>query len=425
MSLLDKIKNPFSRSDNQRAITRESFYGETDDTRALDSLSQARIAPADMVAVPAIWMAVREIAEALASLAVSIVDRDGAKVDRPDLMAPFNPNPVSTAYQIRETQCFHLLIEGNSFSEIEFNTLNTAMGLWPIPPILVDNVIVQNRQKMFRVRGRLYTEDVIFHIPGISWNGITGESPASTFGRTVDQQVAIQKYASGFFRAGGAPLMQLLSETRTFPRAQVDQMLRNWLGPDGNYRTIVVPPTGSRLETLGFDPGDAQSVELEQWLLEEASRIFRIPRTKLNDSNAATYANREEDERAFVRDCIAGIAARFEDAYSRRFLPVDEVEANGWRYKFDLEPLVEPSAAEKAEYLIMLKNELNLKREWVAQEIGIPEDALEEEPEPEPIVENNPESDIMNSDESNSDTTTDDPVERLLSSVSGNQNGRG
>lgn len=421
MSLLDKIKNPFSRSDNQRAITRESFYGETDDTSTLDFTTQTRITPADMVAVPAVWMAIREVADGLSSAKVGIEDENGKPVDRPDLLVPFNPNPVSTAYQIRETQCFHLMVEGNSYSEIEFSRLNTAMSLHPIPPVLVDNVVVRDGQKLFRIQGRLYSEDIIFHIPGISWNGIAGESPANTFGRTIDQQVAIQKYASGFFRAGGAPLLQLLSETRTFPRAQVDQMLRNWLGPDGNYRTIVVPPTGSRLETLGFDPGDAQSVELEQWLLEEVSRIFRIPRTKLNDSNAATYANREEDERAFVRDCVSAVAARFEDAYSRRFLP----EGSGWRYKFDLEHLIEPAAAEKADYFIMLKNELNLKREWVAQQLGIPEDALEEEPEPEPIVENNPESDIMNSDESNSDSTTEDVAQRLIASVNGNQNGRG
>ena len=374
--------NPFKRShDTERAITKDSFYGSTGDTVPLSFITDTRITPADMATVPAAWMAVREIAEAMAGLEVRVYDDKDEVVDRPDLMFPFEGNAISDGYHVRETQVFHLLFEGNSFSEIEQNVLDLPMALWPIPPHLVDRVIVVNGQKQIWIRGVPYTEDTIFHIPGISWNGIVGESPADLFGRTVNQQVKIQEYSNNFFNTG-TPLLQLLSDERAFTRQEVDQMLAAWRDTNtGQYHPIVAPPLKSRLEPLGFPPGDSQPVEVEAWTVEQISRIFRIPRGKLNDSNAATYSNRFEDELAFARDCIKGIAERVAKAYTRRFL------SDGLYYKFDLEPLSEPPAAEKADYYINLVNANLITREAAARELGISEEDIpEEEPTPEPTA---------------------------------------
>lgn len=137
----------------------------------------------------AVYACVRVISESVASLPLHLYryNKDGGKekaIDHPLYhLLHDEPNPEMTAYSFFEVALTHLLLLGNSYSQIIRNGKGEVIGLYPLMP---DRMTVDRDEKghlyyEYMVSSddaptnkgstvRLKPEDVL-HVPGLSFDG--------------------------------------------------------------------------------------------------------------------------------------------------------------------------------------------------------------------------------------------------------------
>ena len=163
----------------------------------------------------AVYACVRVISESVASLPLHLYryNKDGGKekaIDHPLYhLLHDEPNPEMTAYSFFEVALTHLLLWGNSYSQIIRNGKGEVIGLYPLMP---DRMTVDRDEKghlyyEYMVSSddaptnkgstvRLKPEDVL-HVPGLSFDGLVGYSPIAMAKNAIGLGIAAEEY-SGF-----------------------------------------------------------------------------------------------------------------------------------------------------------------------------------------------------------------------------------
>lgn len=108
-----------------------------------------------------------------------------------------SPNPEMTSFIFRETAMIHLLLWGNSFSQI----IRDEHGklVYTYTPMSDSNPNLKSRQFI-----KLCREDVL-HIPGLGFDGMVGYSPIAMARNAVGMTLACEEYGSSFFANGARP----------------------------------------------------------------------------------------------------------------------------------------------------------------------------------------------------------------------------
>ena len=210
----DAPKAPDVRNDVRDSGTLFVF-GRANSGEQVDEKSAMQIAT--------VYACVRLLAESVAQLPLHLY-----KVTEPDGQEKANdhplykilyrePNPEMTSFSYWEAVMTHLLLWGNSYSQIVRDGKNTVLGLYPLLP---ENVEIDRTDK-----GELYyiyhaytnevpgetNKDIIFrrdeilHIPGLSFNGLVGFSPIAMMKNSLGTTMAVEKYGSSFFKNGAQP----------------------------------------------------------------------------------------------------------------------------------------------------------------------------------------------------------------------------
>ena len=171
----------------------------------------------------AVYACVRVISESVASLPLHLYryNKDGGKekaIDHPLYhLLHDEPNPEMTAYSFFEVALTHLLLWGNSYSQIIRNGKGEVIGLYPLMP---DRMTVDRDEKghlyyEYMVSSddaptnkgstvRLKPEDVL-HVPGLSFDGLVGYSPIAMAKNAIGLGIAAEEYGSKFYANGAAP----------------------------------------------------------------------------------------------------------------------------------------------------------------------------------------------------------------------------
>lgn len=151
------------------------------------STSGKSVNPKNAVQVSAVYACVRVIAETVASLPMGVYEDTGGGTQKaPDhplyRLLHDEPNPEMTSFVWRETMLSHLLLWGNSYSQIIRNGKTGVLGLYPLLPdrMEVDRDSSGKLTYTYTTTEgsavQLKPEDVL-HIPGLGFDGIVGYSP--------------------------------------------------------------------------------------------------------------------------------------------------------------------------------------------------------------------------------------------------------
>ena len=328
----------------------------------------ARVNYIDVLSIPAVWNAIMEISETIASLPIRMYRnyRNGRKdqIERhPFLDLLERGNSIADGYTIRNTQCIHLLLLGNSYSEIEYSVLNDILGLYPTAPNKVVSVnVVRNEsgrfQKVFEMAEPLadgraaLSEQEIFHIAAPSLAGVSGANPVDIFGRVFNLMIQTERYGAKFFKNGRPTGLLILPPEVDVDEKSVTDAKNSFMSANmgDNALGLAVMPDGVKYQPVANTPEEAQFNETRQALVLEVARIFRIPASRIGYESNSTYNNREQDAVRYVRDCISPIAKRIESAYQRRFFGVE----SRITLEHDYEVLLEQQFADKVSSLVEL-----------------------------------------------------------------------
>ncbi|RJQ29207.1 phage portal protein [Candidatus Parcubacteria bacterium] len=292
----------------------------------------------NVIQIATVWACVRVIAETIASLPRFVYERleKGKKkaINHPLYnLIHLQPNPESSGMQFHETMLHHLLLWGNFYAEKQINQRNELIALWPWNP--AQTSVERDRetsQLMYTLQlgngkdPRKLPRERMFHIAGLSFNGVTGLSPIANERETFGLAMATQEFGSRFFgnfaKPGGVMEHPGQITDEVYKRLQA-----SWQeGHAGlhNAHKLAILEEGMTFKPITMPLEDAQFLETRKFQQNQIAAIFRVPPHMIGDLERATWGNIEFQSLDFVVHCIRPWLVRIEQAWLLQLFKPEE-----------------------------------------------------------------------------------------------------
>jgi HK97 family phage portal protein len=292
--------------------------------------SGVSVTPDTALTYSAVYAAVRCIAESVSSLPLNYYERLStggkahAKANPLHTLLHDEPNPEMTSYQWREASMAHLLLWGNAYSEIVRDLEGNVVELWPIDPTIVTPRRTESGELYYDLnRGKTFiTAANMLHIPGLSFDGISGMSPISLARQSIGLSMAIEQFGAGYFGRGARPGGVLTFPGQLSPEAR--QNLRRSFeelhAGGANSHRVALLEAGLKWEAIGVPPDDSQFLQSREFQIIEIARWFNLPPNKLKDLSKTSYNSLEQMEISFVVDTLRPWLVRWEQQLNRKII---------------------------------------------------------------------------------------------------------
>lgn len=277
------------------------------------------------------------------------------------------------AYYFKETAMSHILMGGNTYSEIVFDTSGNVSSLNLLMP---DNVRPYQDWQTGKIfydvndRGKLYRlpADKIFHVPGLGYNGIIGFSPLTMARKAISLGLSAEEYGNKFFESG-ALASGILETEKAYNEAGFQKLKEDFRKEyqNGDAGTMVLP-RGVKFSKISINPDEAQFLESRKYQIEEIARFYRVPLHLIQMLDKATYSNIEQQSLDFYQNTMLPWFSRWEQFANMKLLTRKQREA-GYYIEFDLLSMLRGDSKSRAEMLhIMRQDGVITADEWRAKE---------------------------------------------------------
>src|SRR5574343_577491 len=322
------------------------------------SASGMRVSPDGALRLAAVYACVRILSETMASLPVVVYRqrKDGGKDRVTDhwlygLLAR-KPNRFQNPFEWREMLQGHLALRGNAFCQIISNPKGEITELMPIHPDRVRIEVMDSGDFRYRVRMQNGDETVfprgqIWHLRGLSSDGLMGMSPIELARESLGMALAAQDYGARFFSNDAKPTGGWIEFPGTFKDPEAKRVFREsyQAAQSGSNRgKVLVLENGMKFHEVGVTNKDAQFLELRKFQITDIARLFRVPPHMIADLDRATFSNIEQQSLEFVMHTMTPWAERWEASIeSDLMLAGDQLEVEDAE---EAEQENEPNASE-------------------------------------------------------------------------------
>ena len=226
------------------------------------------------------------------------------------------PNPEMTSFTWRETMMTHLLLYGNSYSQIIRDGRNGVVSIYPLLP---ENVEVDRDEHgdIYYIyhaytdetpgeknKDLYFRRDEILHIPGLGFNGLVGFSPIAMMKNSLGAVLAVEKYGSSFFKNGAQPIGVLEHPGILKDPEKIRRQWQETYGGAGKAHRVAVVEEGMSYKPISLPPEDSQFLSTRQFNVEEICRIFNVPPHMVQDLQRSTFNNIEHQAIQFVKHSL-------------------------------------------------------------------------------------------------------------------------
>lgn len=287
----------------------------------------------------AVYASVRLIAESIASLPLSIYERNPddtrrkASDHRAYPLVHDEPNASMTSFTWRETMVAHLCLRGNCYSYLETDRSSRLIGIWPMHPNIVEPERLKNGSLVYRTydeAGNRITLEAwqVLHVPGLGWDGIKGLSPIGLQREAIGLSIATEQFGSRYF-SGGARPGGVLSTDQQLSEPQSNIYRASWEQAHqglANAHKVAVLGGGLKWTQIGVSPEDSQFLETRRFQVQEIARMFRIPPHMIGASSgeSLTYSTVEQESIEFVQHTLRPWIVRFEQELNRKIFSTED-----------------------------------------------------------------------------------------------------
>ena len=176
------------------------------------SFQALRNTSSDPEGISAVYACVSAISETVASLPLILFKRDGEDRTRASEHPLYRvlhdqANEHQTALEFRELMQANVLLRGNAYARIEFDSAGQVSALWPINPDRVS--VIRNGDKLVYEYTdsdgkliRLLSHEVLHLRHRIGGDGVLGVSPIQAARGVIDLAQAEQDHGAGTFANG-------------------------------------------------------------------------------------------------------------------------------------------------------------------------------------------------------------------------------
>lgn len=301
------------------------------------STSGVSVTPETAESVPAVYACVRVISESIAQLPLIIYKRlpNGGKQRATNLplysLLSRVPNPYMTRFEWIEMMITHILLRGNSFSQVIYDKAGRTKEIFPLnptrcKPIYKDSGDVTYQYTQEDGRIRIFQSDEVLHTKGPTKDGINGQSPISIVREAIGLAIAAEQHGSATFM-NGAGIQGVLHMESNFGEGDEAKEAINRLKEDfkntytgrENYGKVAILEDGLKFEKIGMSLEDAQFLDTRRFQKEEIASIFRVPPHMIQDLTRATFSNIEHQALGFVQHTLMPWMVRLELAIHKTF----------------------------------------------------------------------------------------------------------
>ena len=316
---------------------RKSMYGVSTPT----GLS---ITPESAMTVTAFFAAVRFRAFSVASLPKILYQRvqEGNK-RRAVEKKLYNilhdqPNPEMTSFDFWATLDSHVMVRGNAYAEIVFDKKGNITALWPLRPDKMDLVRTESGELIYQYqlpnkfnnqKIKLLPEQV-FHLRGLSTDGIMGIAPITQMRNAVALAKATEEFGGAFFGNGAQPGMVLKHPGRLSDQGVVDRIKDSWeqshQGLSNSHRVAILEE-GMDVAKIGLSPEDSQFLETRVHQVYEISRMTDVPPQMIFELSQANFSTLEQMTLDYVVHHLRPWLISYEQQSNRSLLLQNEKDS--------------------------------------------------------------------------------------------------
>lgn len=268
------------------------------------------------------------------------------------------PNQWQTAYEFREMMEGHVALRGNAYAAKVPGP--KGMQLIPLHP---------GRMRVFPLdSGRLgylfhkqnggsvpLTQDDVFHLRGLSTDGVIGVSPIELCRRAVELAQQGEDHGVKFFRNAGKPggVLQLPVGQSIKDEDDLKRLKQEWHSSQAgdNLYQVAVLEDGMEWKAIGLNNVDAQFLESRRFQVPEICRIFTVPPHMVYSAieHGHTYANVEQSDLALVKHTGMPRYVAWEQSIQRDLLE------EPYYAKFSVDALLRADSVTRAKFYEIMK----------------------------------------------------------------------
>lgn len=276
------------------------------------SMSGAIVTADSAMRLSAVWRAINLISGHIAMLPLELRKAGTRKrvAEHPVYALFRRPNPWQNGFEWRQMLTGHLLLRGNAYSEITEDASGAITALTPRHPDKVSIEMLPSGSYRYRVtdpdgRSRFLARNQMWHLRGLSSNGITGMSVIESARESMGLGIAAQSYGARYFNNDAKPTGGWIEYPGRFADKAARTMFRDSVQAaqgDANRGKMMVLDSGMKYHEVGISNKDGQFLESRQFQISEIARWFGIPPHKLADLSRATFSNIEQQSLEYIHD---------------------------------------------------------------------------------------------------------------------------
>ena len=302
----------------------------------------------------------RVLSETLASLPIFVYTKDtdgNRKVESESTLADvlrYEPNTEMTPFNFKEALMMNLCLGGNGFAQKLYNAKGDILGLIPID---YESVVItrnsETKKLVYKIvdksGGKEYTRKDIFHIPGISLDGITGLIPISYASKAINLGLTYETFGENFYK-NGANTNIIIYGKKAMSDVAFDRFKKQVTDHTG-LKKVNKPwlmEEGTEVKELSIKPVDAELLQSKYFSIEEICRFYRVPQHLVQLLNKSTNNNIEHQGLEFVVYTMLPWAKRWEENINLQLL-TKEQRKKGMYVEFKFDALLRGDVKSRAE----------------------------------------------------------------------------
>lgn len=240
------------------------------------------------------------------------------------------PNAWQTPFEFIEMLTGHLCLRGNAFCQIVATGKGVITDLLPIHPDRIKVQMLENGSFNYVVKladgsSQVFTRGEIWHIRGLSSDGIVGMNPMEVAAEVIGMGLSAQGYGARFFANDASPGGWIEYDGKFRDSDAKKSFREGWANAQSgkNRGKTAILEKGMKYHQLTLNNTDAQFLESRKYNRSEIAGLFRLPPHKIGDLDRSTFSNIEQQSLDFVNDCMLPCSERFESSIETYLLEDD------------------------------------------------------------------------------------------------------
>ncbi len=295
------------------------------------------VGPDEVMASSSVWNAFWNVAITVATIPLKLFRRGENQGREPAREHPLyrvlydRPNRWMPAVRYRSMAQFHLLMYGNHYAQQLRDRAGRTRELIPLHAARMrvemdgDEILYT----YYRPTGgdRVFKQDEILHITGLSANGLLGLNPLEVNRETFGTTIAVERHAAAYYGNRAQPGLVLKSPKRLGKegRKNLREAMYEAYGGEKAFSTAVLED-GVEPTPFGTTARDAEMLANRTFQVGEVARILNVPPHILKELTRATFSNIEQQSLEYIIHTLRPWFVAWEQSIGFYLLPEENPE---------------------------------------------------------------------------------------------------